>query len=68
MQQIRFIFFILLGLQSVFAQIPQPAYNAAFLQNELASVFIQIRSIYYLEIVYTAAMSLWQRFPIRALL
>ncbi len=42
MQQIRFIFFILLGLQSVFAQIPQPAYNAAFLQNELASVYVDI--------------------------
>jgi hypothetical protein len=42
MQHIRFILFIFLGLQSVFAQIPQPPYNLAFLQNELASVYVDI--------------------------
>jgi hypothetical protein len=42
MQQIRIVFFILSGVHTVFAQIPQPTYNLAFLQNEIASVYVDI--------------------------
>ncbi|MEY4287191.1 MAG: hypothetical protein RL511_1277 [Bacteroidota bacterium] len=43
MRYLRFLFFFCFAeLTTVFAQIPQPPYNFAFLQDEVASVYIAI--------------------------
>ncbi len=43
MRHVRsFLLFFITGLTAVFAQVPQPPYNLAFLQNEVASVYVDI--------------------------